>query len=311
MENSFNFKTFIGIDVSKDKLDIFNSEDGSFTEVKNTKTAIRQYIRSLEFTKETLVVIDLTGGYEALCVDEFYAAGYNLVRAEGRKVKAFARAMNILAKTDKIDACLLADYGRKFADRLVLYTPVRRDIQKLVRRLGDLKDVRQREKNHFQAPDSDKFFKDGIMRMICFLDSEIKQLEEKLEKIIVQDAELQKKYALLLSQKGIGKTAAFILLALLPELGNANRRQIAALAGVAPIARDSGTLSGYRFTRNGRSEVKKALFMCALAAVRYDPKMKAFYEHLLAKAKKKMVALTAVMRKLVIILNAKLKNNGK
>lgn len=308
MTNEINFKTFIGIDVSKAKLDIFNSATGELREIENSKPAIRKYIRGLEFSKEILLVIDLTGGYEAQCVDMFYQAGFNIVRAEGRKVKAFARAMNIIAKTDRIDAQVLAEYGRKFYDRLMLYTPVRRDIKKLVCRLADLKNMLQKEKNHLKAPDCDDYFKTGIKRMITFIEKEIKLLEDKIEQQILSDEELKKKYELLISQKGIGKKVAFILIGLLPELGTANRRQIAALAGVAPIARDSGTLSGYRFTRQGRKDVKKALFIAALVAIRFDTKFKAFYQHLIANAKKKMVAITAVMRKLLIVLNATCKS---
>lgn len=308
MINEIKFKTFIGIDVSKAKLDIFNSQTGEVRKIENSKPAIRTYIKGLEFSKELLVIIDLTGGYEALCVDMFYQAGFNLIRAEGRKVKAFARAMSIIAKTDRIDAQVLAEYGKKFQDRLTLYTPVRRDIKKLVCRLADLKNMLQKEKNHLQAPDCDAYFKAGIRRMITFIEKEIKRLEDKIEQQIQSDKELKQKYEILLSQKGIGKKVAFILIGLLPELGTANRRQIAALAGVAPIARDSGTLSGYRFTRQGRKDVKNALFIAAMVAIRFDPKLAAFYQHLLANAKKKMVALTAVMRKLLIVLNAKCKS---
>ena len=275
-------KRFIGIDVSKYKLDIFNSSTGEIKEIENSKAGIRQYIRALEFSEELYIVVDLTGGYEALCVNMFYDKGFKVIRAEGRKVKNFARAMGITAKTDTIDAKILADYGEKCFERLRIYKPYNSSIKKLVMRLSDLKDMAQKEKNRLKAPDN-------------------------IEQLILKDEKLNAKYTMLLEQKGVGKKVAFILLGLLPELGYLNRREIAALCGVAPFAKDSGTINGYRRTQNGRIEVKKALFMAALAAVKYDTKYKPVYESLLERAKPKMVAITAVMRKLIIYLNVKSK----
>lgn len=301
-------KTFIGIDVSKYKLDIFNSKTGEVKEIENSKAGIRQYIRALEFSKGIYIVIDLTGGYEALCVNMFYEKGYNVIRAEGRKVKNFARAIGVTAKTDIIDAKLLADYGEKCFERLRLYHPYDSCIKKLMMRLMDLKDIEQKEKNRFQAPDNAPIVKETIKTMIKSLERQITKLEEHIESEIEQNEILKAKYKRLLEQKGIGKKVAFILLGLLPELGYLNRREIAALSGVAPFAKDSGTISGYRRTQSGRPEVKKTLFMAALVAIRYDEKFKQFYEELLGRAKPKMVAITAVMRKLVIRLNAQFKS---
>lgn len=300
-------KTFIGIDVSKYKLDIFNSSTGEIKEIENSKAGIRQYIRALEFSEELYIVVDLTGGYEALCVNMFYDKGFKVIRAEGRKVKNFARAMGITAKTDTIDAKILADYGEKCFERLRLYTPYNSSIKKLVMRLSDLKDMAQKEKNRLKAPDNAAIVVKSIQTLLKTYEKEITKLEEYIEEIIESNEVLRKKYRLLLEQKGIGKKVAFILLGLLPELGYLNRREIAALAGVAPFAKDSGTINGYRRTQSGRPEVKKALFIAALVAVQYDTKYKVIYEQLLARAKPKMVAVTAIMRKLIIALNAKSK----
>ena len=300
-------KTFIGIDVSKYKLDIFNSSTGEIKEIENSKAGIRQYIRALEFSEELYIVVDLTGGYEALCVNMFYDKGFKVIRAEGRKVKNFARAMGITAKTDTIDAKILADYGEKCFERLRLYTPYNSSIKKLVMRLSDLKDMAQKEKNRLKAPDNAAIVVKSIQTLLKTYEKEITKLEEYIEEIIESNEVLRKKYRLLLEQKGIGKKIAFILLGLLPELGYLNRREIAALAGVAPFAKDSGTINGYRRTQSGRPEVKKALFIAALVAVQYDTKYKVIYQQLLARAKPKMVAVTAIMRKLIIALNAKSK----
>lgn len=300
-------KTFIGIDVSKYKLDIFNSSTGEFVEIDNSKAEIRKYIRALVLSEDLYVIIDLTGGYEALCVNEFYAKGFKVIRAEGRKVKSFARALGINAKTDKIDAHILAQYGEKCFESLRLYKPYNNQIKKLVMRLGDIKLLLQQEKNRLKAPDNMPIVTKSIKLFISVYEKEIKTLETEIEALIKQDAVLAKKYALMTEQKGIGKKVAFILLGLLPELGYLNRRQIAALAGVAPFAKDSGTLSGYRRTRTGRTDVKKALFIAALVAVKHDKKLSAFYTDLTGRGKKKLVAITAVMRKIIIILNAKSK----
>lgn len=299
--------TFIGIDVSKYKLDIFNSKTGEFVEIDNTKAAIRKYIRALEMSEDLYVIIDLTGGYEALCVNEFYVKGYNIIRAEGRKVKAFARALGISAKTDKIDANILAQYGEKCFNTLRLYQPYNNQIKKLVMRLSDIKQLLQQEKNRLKAPDNMQIVTRSIKQLINIYEKEIAKLENEIEIIIENDEELRKKYKLLLEQKGIGKKVAYILLGLLPELGYLNRREIAALAGVAPFARDSGTINGYRRTGTGRIDVKKALFIAALVAIKYDEKMNLFYTNLTSRGKKKMVAVTATMRKIIITLNAKIK----
>ena len=300
--------TFIGIDVSKYKLDIFNSKTGEFVDIDNTKAAIRKYIRALEMSEDLYIIIDLTGGYEALCVNEFYVKGYNIIRAEGRKVKAFARALGISAKTDKIDANILAQYGEKCFNTLRLYQPYNNQIKKLVMRLSDIKQLLQQEKNRLKAPDNMQIVTRSIKQLINIYEKEIAKLENEIEIIIENDEELRKKYKLLLEQKGIGKKVAYILLGLLPELGYLNRREIAALAGVAPFARDSGTINGYRRTGTGRVDVKKALFIAALVAIKYDEKMNLFYTNLTSRGKKKMVAVTATMRKIIITLNAKIKD---
>ena len=299
--------TFIGIDVSKYKLDIFNSKTGEFVDIDNTKAAIRKYIRALELSEDLYIIIDLTGGYEALCVNEFYVKGYNIIRAEGRKVKAFARALGIRAKTDKIDANILAQYGEKCFNTLRLYQPYNNQIKKLVMRLSDIKQLLQQEKNRLKAPDNMQIVTRSIKQLINIYEKEIAKLENEIEIIIENDEELRKKYKLLLEQKGIGKKVAYILLGLLPELGYLNRREIAALAGVAPFARDSGTINGYRRTGIGRVDVKKALFIAALVAIKYDEKMNLFYTNLTSRGKKKMVAVTATMRKIIITINAKIK----
>ena len=309
MQSGKSFKEFIGIDVSKDKLDSFNSITGEIIQIKNSAEAINAFIRTLTFSEELLVVVDLTGGYEDVCVKSFYMAGFNVHRAEGRRVKAFLRAMNQKAKTDIIDAVGLAKYGEKMQENLNLYCPPQDAIKAPVERLCDLKNLLQMERNRYQAPAQKDSALGSIRRHIEFLEHEISGLENEVRRIIAADEAMVKQQEVMMSVVGIGEKSSMMLLAYLPELGRINRRKIASLAGLAPFARDSGKTSGYRTTkgRGGRPQVKKALFICALVAIKHDPKMRCFYEKLCSNGKKKLVAITAVMRKILITVNAKTK----
>jgi transposase len=308
MQSEKTFKEFIGIDVSKDKLDSFDSRTGEIIQVKNTVEAINAFIQTLTFSDELLVVVDLTGGYEEVCVQSFYKAGFHVHRAEGRRVKAFLRAMNQKAKTDTIDAIGLAKYGEKMQENLILYVPPQDGIKAPVERLCDLKNLLQVEKNRFQSPAQEEGILDGIKRHIEFLEHEISELEKEVRRIIAGDEVMIKQQEVITSAIGVGEKSSMILLAYLPELGRINRRKIAALAGLAPFARDSGKRTGYRTTKGGgRPQVKRTLFICALVAIKHDPKMRYFYERLCLNGKKKLVAITAVMRKILITLNARSK----
>ncbi len=218
----------------------------------NTKAAIRKYIRALVLSDELYIVIDLTGGYEAECVNEFYSKGFNVIRAEGRKVKSFARALGVNAKTDKSDAYILAQYGEKCFESLRLYKPYNNQIKKLVVRSGDLKYLLQQEKNRLKALDNMQIVVKSIKQLIGVYEKEITQLENEIENIIENDDELKRKYNLLIRQKGIGKKVAYVLLGLLPEQGCLNRRQIA-----------------------------------ALVAIKYDEKLNSVYSALIARGKKR------------------------
>lgn len=309
MQNELNFKHFLGIDVSKNKLDIYDTKTKSYTTVSNTLKDIKAFIKTQTPTSDLLVVIDLTGGYEQKAVDLFYQAGFCVHRAEGRRVKYFLRAIGQNAKTDKTDAKGLALYAEKTQETLQLYTPTNGQLLELSGRLADLKQMLAQENNRHQAPKNSSGIRKQIAKHIAFLQKEIDLLEAQLSALVLQDKILKQKYELLTSFKGIGATTALTLLAFLPELGVLNRRQIAALAGVAPYAKDSGTLAGYRRVGIGRPNVKKTLFIIALVAIRHNLPIRRKYEYLTqVAAKKKMVAITACMRKIVISLNAKFKS---
>ena len=308
MMEASNFNTFIGIDVSKDSLDIFNAGTGEHSSIANTEEALREFLATPPFSKEALIIVDLTGGYEALCVSYLYNEGFSIVRAEGRKVKGFAKAIGMKAKTDKLDAKLLALYGEKCIERLQLYKPHPFSVLKdLIGRLRDVKSFSQQEKNRIKAPNISMTVKASIKTVQYALESEIKSLEEKIENAIQSDPYLKAKYEILVAETGVGRITASLLLGELPELGHVNRRVIASLAGVAPYACDSGKHTGQRHAYGGRKEMKTTLFLAALSASRQHKKLHLFYNQLIAKGKAKLVALVAVMRKLLLILNAKCK----
>ena len=302
------FSRFIGVDVSKTKVDVFLSETGEVLQVGNSRENIERFVQKIDCRSNTLAVIDLTGGYEAVCVDVFYRAGFAVHRAEGRKVKAFMRAVGQLAKTDSIDARALADYGQRLQDKLTLFQPVENEIKPYVVRLTELKQILKSEKNRLNAPSTAPRIRLEISKHTEFLQAEIDELSKELQAVVKQNPVLLKKRQALTSQIGIGETSANVLLACLPELGTLSRRKIAALAGLAPYAQDSGTIQKVRHVVGGRCDVKRTLFICSLVAIQKDPIMRAFYEKLIQKGKKKMVAIVAVMRKMIIILNAKCKN---
>lgn len=312
MKKEEKFKTFVGIDVSKEKLDIYYSWNGKNEQIKNNKSAIRSFIKYFKQEKEKLlVVIDLTGGYEATAVRHFCKAGFNVHRAEGRKVKNFIRAYGQNAKTDKIDAFMLTEYAKTFQNRLKLYKynekeEQERNLANIIRRLFDIEEILQKEKNRFKAPDN-QAIKKSIEKMIKILNKQKETLEQQIQQEIDKDEQIKAKQQVIMAQKGIGQKTSMILLALLPELGRLNRREIAALSGTAPYSNDSGTIHARRKTRTGRKQVKRTLFICALVAIKYDKKIKAFYEKLISKAKAKMVAIIACMRKLITLLNARCK----
>ena len=215
------------------------------------------------------------------------------------------RATGRLAKTDAIDARALADYGQRLQDRLALYAPDENTVKPYVARLADLKQILRDEKNRLKAPATTPQIRDQIERHIGFLTAEIESLSKELQETVRQNPRLLQKQRAMITQTGVGETSANALLAYLPELGTLSRRKIAAIAGLAPYARDSGTIKNARHVAGGRRDVKRTL-----VAIKNDPEMRAFYEKLIKSGKRKMVAIVAVMRKMIIILNTKCKNTN-
>lgn len=304
------YKHFFGIDIGKFNFVVSIHGSKATTEYENSSIGISKFIEdNQQLLSDSLCVVETTGGYELEFVYTLVAANYKVHRADTRKVKNFNRSFGNAAKTDILDAKLLAKYGCERADQLELFVPgSKNDIElfQLVQRRNDLKSMLVAEKNRLKSP-SGELVKDTITDIIAVLNEHIKNIVDKINTIIESDHELKRKKEILKTIAGIGDIVAFELLILLPELGKLSRRKIASLGGVAPIANESGKYNGYRRTGHGRVGVKPILFLAAMAARRSKTHLKEFYEKLITKGKKKMVALTALMRKILVIANARLK----
>lgn len=309
------YHNFLGIDIGK--FDFHVSRFKSNKQVvryDNNLEGINSFLEDYaEILPEALSILEPTGGHERELLYSLLARNYPVHRTDVNKVKNFIRSFGILAKTDNIDAAALAKYGSDRHEDLELFKPNSKNANKLyqlVARRGDLTKALIAEKNRYQSP-SEEVIKDSCANMIKHLQAEIEALKAKIEELIESCEGYRYKRQVLQEIPGVGKTVATDILAFLPELGEINRRQIASLTGLAPVARDSGTYRGYRRVNHGRSNLKPSLFLAAMGARKCikNSYLKEFYEKLINESgKKKMVALTAVMRKIIIIANAKIKN---
>lgn len=298
----------IGCDVGKTSIVVFDSATGRLASLANAPKALQAFAKTLD--PDSLVICEATGGYEAELLDVLAQAGRAVHRADARKVKAFIRSLGTLAKTDAIDARALARYGQERHDRLPLWRPreeAREQLHTLVMTRRDLVAQRVAFRNRRQAPGAAPVAR-RLERVLRALDKEITGIEVDIDALIRSSASLMRSMQALQTIGGIGATTAATLLALMPELGALPRRQAAALAGLAPHPRQSSARDAYRRTRGGRPEVKRALFMAALAACKHNKQLKPFYDRLLKAGKKPLVALTALMRKILVIANARLRD---
>src|ERR1700677_4209646 len=294
---------FIGCDVGKTAIVVFDAASGSTSALANTPEVLSRFAASLEAT--CFVVCEATGGYERDLLAALIAAGVPACRADARKVKAFIRSFGTLGKSDAIAAAALARYGRDRFAELPLWSarePERDRLQALVLARRDLVKDRLAYANRRAAPPAP--VPPYLEALIESVDPQIKAIEADIIALGAACEPIAKAVNVLIAIPGVGqKTAA----ALMPELGSLPRRQAAALAGLAPHPNQSGQTDAYRRTRGGRPEVKRVLFMAAISAAKHHPTLSAFYKRLLNAGKKPLVAITAIMRKLVVIANAKLR----
>lgn len=301
---------FIGCDVGKNSIVTLDSRTGKGRTIANRPEALAKFVAG--FDETCLVICEATGGYEAALLEACCAAGVPVHRADARKVKAFIRSLGTIGKSDSIDAAGLTRYGQERHDRLTRWQPRKADcgqLQALVSARREL--VRQRTacSNRLAAP-AGSAVADRLERIRTVLSQEIAGLEADISALVEESPDLSRKVSTLRTIKGLATTSASALIALMPELGSLDRRQAAALAGLAPHPRQSGNADRYRHVRGGRPEIKQVLFMAAMAAARHDPLLKPFYDRLIANGKKALVALTAVMRKMIVIANARLREQA-
>jgi transposase len=298
---------FVGCDVAKDSIVVHHTGDARARMVRNQRTDLAAFAKRLDPT--CLVICEATGGYEAELLAAMLEAGIPVHRADARRVKAFIRSLGRLAKTDRIDAAALARYGQERHAGLArwqAHETTRDQLHALVHVRQDMVATHTAYSNRRIAPGSQpaEGYLDAVMQT---LQAQIKAIDNDIKALIRGHEKLRQAVKILCSIKGIGAITAANLLALMPELGTLSRRQIASLAGLAPHPNQSGNTDKYRYVKGGRHDVKSALFMAALSASRHHATLRVFYQRLLAKGKLKLVALTAVMRKLLIICNARLR----
>ena len=305
------YNNYIGIDIGKEFFVVAIHDSKKTLEYDNNSTGIKVFINDFKSKlKNGLCVLETTGGYEMRLLFTLCEAGFSVHRANTRKVKRFIQSYGNDAKTDKLDAKALALYGYERAQRLELFSPQSKQalaLFELVQRRNDLKQMLVAEKNRLKAPRAD-IIKISCTAIIEALNQQMITITEEINALIDADVELKAKKEVLKTIPGIGNIIANELLVLLPELGSLTRRKIASLAGLAPKSNDSGQFSGYRCISYGRCGIKPMLFLAAMAARKSNSTLKSFYDKLISSGKKKMVALTALMRKIIVIANARIRD---
>jgi transposase len=295
-----------GIDVSKDWLDVALGAES--LRVANEAEGVSGLIDRLKAAGVGLVVMEATGGYETQAASAIAGAGLRLAVVNPRQVRDFAKATGRLAKSDRIDAHVIAAFGQAVAPQIVrLPDEQARELQGLLVRRSQLLGMRVQESNRLGLMQG--AMRKQIKSHIAWLDRAIDELNTDLTARLRSSPAWREKDELLQSLKGIGPITSGTLMTSLPELGQLNRRAIAALVGVAPFNRDSGAFRGRRVIWGGRAHVRHVLYMAAIAAVRSNPVIKPFYERLIARGKPHKVAMVACMRKMLTILNAMMRSN--
>lgn len=300
---------YVGVDVAKRHWDVAVCGERRVRRYDADSAGLAELLAWLDELAPTLVCLEATGGCETLLVDALHAGGRPVAVVNPRQIRDFARALGQLAKTDQIDAAIIARFG-------AATTPApddppsenQRKLRALRTRRQQVVDTLVQEKNRLSSTfDADS--RASIQRAVDFYLEQLADVDRQLADLTQADATLRRRIELLVTVPGVGPTTATGLMADLPELGQLNRGQAAKLVGLAPINRDSGTLRGKRMIGGGRATVRKGLYMATLVATRHNSVIRAFYQQLVGRGKAKMAALTACMRKLLLILNAMLKEN--
>lgn len=296
----------LGIDVAKESLDLGCWPSGRTYALSNTESGIQDLIAICQEHHPERIIVEATGGYEKLLLAKLFEAGLPVIVVNPRQVRDFAKALGILAKTDQIDGLVLARFGEAVKPEFrPLMDEQTQELRALIQRRHQLLRMWNAEHNRLETCHSSVVSE--IELHINWLQERIKSLEHELKLFLESNPNWREKDKLLQSVPGVGVNTSQTLLTELPELGQLNRKQIAALVGVAPFNRDSGKSQGQRVIWGGRSAIRKSLYMAAFVARQFNPVIKEFYEKLRAKGKPYKVAMVACMRKLLLILNSMLK----
>jgi len=293
----------VGIDVSKRWLEVRVHGGAESQKIGNDPDGFTTLIEQMKAVQPELIVFEATGGYESRAVKALSEAGWAVAVVNPTRVRRFAEALSILAKTDKIDAQVIAHFASvALPSANGRQTPLEEQLAACVERRRQLLVELVAEKNRLSTCPA--CMRADVEEHIAWLDEHIERLETDIQACILQKAEWRERAEIIDSVPGVGPVTAITLVAELPELGQINRQKIAALVGVAPFNKDSGPKKGKRRIFGGRSNIRRVLFMAALSASKHNPVIRAFYESLLKRGKEKKVALTACMRKLLVIINA-------
>ena len=299
---------FVGIDVSKNWLDVAVHDREEALRTGNDETGIASLVKRMKKLKPTRIVLEPTGGFEMLVVAELAHAGLPVVAINAKRIRDFARATGRLAKTDKLDAKVLAHFAA------AVRPPVRSlrreeetQLTALLTRRKQVLDMITIEKNRLVTVRAK--LRSAIEAHLQWLSKSLKELDKEIEDFVENSPVWKEKDALLQSVPGVGPVTSATMLGMLPELGKLNRQEIAALVGVAPLNKDSGKKQGKRRVYGGRADVRSVLYMAALSAKKFNPIIRKFYARLIQYGKEKKVALTACMRKLLVILNSMMHTN--
>jgi transposase len=305
-------EVYVGIDVSKAQLDCVALIDGAYGKAQrfaNTEAGHGELLQWLSAQAKSLCVMEATGGYETPVAVALLSADFAVAVINPRQVRDFAKATGVLAKTDAVDARVLAHFAQAVRPAVrAMQTPECQALEAMVTRRRQIIEMMGAEK-HRQATATQPRVRKQIEAHLKWLDKQLSQIDDDMGRLIERSCVMQHRLALLSSVPGVGRVTATSLIAQLPELGQLNERELAALVGVCPFSRDSGTMRGRRSIWGGRARVRAALYMAALVASRHNPVLKAFYQRLLAAGKLKKVALVACMHKLLLILNALVKKD--
>lgn len=312
MANDIEHPVYVGIDVSKASLEVAIGDKASSSRFGNDDKGVKAVLQHLKGHDVAVVLLEATGGLEKRCAYALSLAGLTVIVANPRQAHEFAKSMGYLAKTDGIDARVLAHFARTLHAserferlRFTMLTPEQEQLQVQLTRRSQLVQMRVAETNRLSQAHA--LAAPSIRAVIKMLDKQIAALDKDIAGRL--DKDFAAKLNLLVGFKGLGRATKAMLMAALPELGQLNRHEIAKLVGVAPLNKDSGTKRGRRSTWGGRADVRAALYMATLSAVRHNPVIKAFYERLRTAGKPAKVALVACTRKTLGIINAVIKSN--